>query len=201
MDMPSDPSMTASYESLSRVTEDERSGPWPWFEWIFWSPASTGPVTRASTAQAMDSVGKGVMHASAAFFGPALLQLALQQVKSQEDACDQGNDSCLAEAALLFGFWRPSSVLTTSSVLAVLTATVGIPFLGAYIDRQIYGSADDHGRYTAGKWTAYILVALHLGQTLIQSSTWVFFWVSHTVAEALNMIHQMFVYLRRHFCF
>lgn len=198
MDDPSqelvDDTMTGTYESLSHasIDDDERaSGPWPWFEWVFWSPTAAGPVSKAATAQAMDSVAKGVMHASAAFFGPALIQFAFDQVKRQENDCNDGDNDCMARAALLWGWWRPSSVLTTSSVIAVLTATVGIPLLGAYIDRQRYEATDDHGRYTAGRLTAYVLVAIHLLQMAIHTSTWFFFWISHTIAEALNMIHQM----------
>ena len=224
-----------------------RMGPWPRFEAWFYcfffggkssmtttttitTPATTTatqttiPMTKAATAQAMDSVAKGVMHASAAFFGPALLQLALHQVEMQQqqqqyeenDLCQQDSASC---SQLLWGIWRPSSVLTTSSVIAVVLASIGIPFLGAYIDRQEYnydeypyessnhesttsGSSyinntvgqKPHGRYSAGKWTAYLLVAIHFLQLLVHSSTWFFFWILHTLAEALNMIHQMYVH-------
>lgn len=197
----------ATYESLEGTpppslfdgSESGVGGPWACLEWPF-RPPSALTTNRAATAQAMDSVAKGVMHASAAFFGPALLQLALNQVQEQQADCndddDDNNGACATNAALLFGYWSPNSVLTTSSVIAVLIATIGLPFLGAYIDRQRYDTTVDHGRYTAGKLTAYILAAIHLWQMFISTKTWFIFWISHTIAEALNMIHQMCVLLR-----
>ena len=213
----SDSSMPITYEALSDGSSpsvvgssninsgpplmdhyEQQRGPWPAMEWLFWPPTATvGPVSKAATAQAMDSVAKGVMHASAAFFGPALLQLAFDQVQRQEQNrdCVDNEDRC----DLLWGFWRPSAVLTTSSVIAVLSASIGIPFLGAYIDRQRYDQTQDHGRYTAGKLTAYCLAFIHLAQMFVHKSTWFVFWISHTIAEALNMVHQMYV-IRFLFC-
>ena len=200
--------MTITYENLSdglsssslspsenQSVEHER-GPWPAFEWIFLSPLSVAPVSKAATAQAMDSVAKGVMHASAAFFGPALLQFAFDQVQEQQNDCSSANnDGDDVDGSntcdLLWGFWRPSAVLTTSSVISVFSASIGIPFLGAYIDRQRYDLSQDHGRFTAGRVTAYCLAFIHLAQMFVHSSTWFFFWISHTIAEALNMVHQM----------
>lgn len=186
-------------DPLLRLLEEEdgnHTGPWPRFEALFRPP--TAPRRRPITAQGMDAAAKGVLHASAAFFGPVLLQLALAQANANCD--DDPADDCR-----VFWHWEPRSVLTTSSVVATWTVAVVLPFWGAAIDRHKTSSStgsstptSSHsspadGRYRAGRATAYLLVALHLLQTFISSSTWFFFWIAHTLAEALNMIHQMYV--------
>jgi MFS-type transporter involved in bile tolerance (Atg22 family) len=124
---------------------------------------STVPV---ATAQVMDASAKGMLHVSSVFFGPALLQLAKNKSK----------DSWLVT----------SSLLTTTSMVATLSAALCLPWIGPFLD------ASPHRR-AAGAITAMALVVINFFQIFLSEKYLVLFIISHALSDALNILHYMIV--------
>lgn len=171
---PSYQTMTEGYRSLLVDNEEANRGPLPGLEACF--NTSIRPLEKEAAAQSMDSAGKGVLHSSSVFFGPALLQLATHA------ACD--GEDCSAEDRI-YGI-RPSSLLTVANVIATMLAAICLPFLGALVDRS-------HHRRLAGASTAYILIAINFAQIFLSSGTWPFFWILHIISDSCNMIHHVII--------
>lgn len=172
-----------SHRSLQEEAQHRQhatQGPCPFIERPFRVNPSLAegelPIPKEATAQAMDSAAKGVLHSSAAFLGPALIQLATATAREQCPDC--------TEAELrIYGF-HPSSVLTLASVVATLSTALCLPLLGAMLDRS-------HHRKTSGAITGYLLIAINAAQIATSRAHWRWFLASHVAADFLFILHSM----------
>ncbi|GAX11164.1 hypothetical protein FisN_9Hh258 [Fistulifera solaris] len=107
---------------------------------------------------ALDSVGRSIGFIGAAgFLGTALLQLAQREVGCLEEA-----EECEGR---LFGILRPSSLLTTYTIVVGIVSATMLPFLGAVVD---YTS---HRRKVA-RGTSITICVLMMPQIYLNQQTW-----------------------------
>jgi UMF1 family MFS transporter len=113
---------------------------------------------------ALDSVGRGVAFIGAgAFLGTALLRLAKEAAGCETDPPPGSNKipECLGR---VYGI-RPSSLLTTYTIVVGLVSAALMPFMGAIIDYTPH-------RLRVGQWSSVVFCVLLFPPIFINENTW-----------------------------
>ena len=111
----------------------------------------------------LDSVGRSVAFAAAAFLFTALLRLAKKDAGCETDP-PPGSNKVPECNGRVYGL-RPSSLLTTFTVIVGVISAVLLPFMGAVVDYT-------DKRLRVGRVTTVILCILLLPALAISSDTW-----------------------------
>jgi len=133
-----------------------------------WYPSWRGkPVfggNGEALAWALDSMGRAVSFiGSAAFIGTALLRLAKEAAGCETDA-DPDTGKIPECHERVYGL-RPSSFLTTYTVVVGITSAMLMPVVGAIIDTT-------EKRLDVGKWSTVAFCLLMVPQIAIGEETW-----------------------------
>lgn len=139
---------------------------------------STGKKLDEVTGWAMDACARGPINQTGTFVGSALLRLA-----AFDAGCEQ------IATCHVYGF-RPSSLLTLTSAIAGIVASLLMPFIGAIVDHTRY-------RKAVGTITALIVVAISAGQISISVTNWFIVLVLEAVGGFTLLVHTtaVFAYL------
>jgi MFS transporter, UMF1 family len=119
---------------------------------------------REALGWALDAVGRAVTFiAAGAFLGTALLHLARVEVGCATEP-EAGSNQLPECHARVYGLFRPSSFLTTYTVVVGLASAVFLPVMGAIVDYTPH-------RRRVGRVLSVTLCALVLPQLLLLSDT------------------------------
>lgn len=137
------------------MTTDTTEARIPW-----WYPHRRNPVYHGNTEAlgfALDAVGRSVGFIGAAgFLGTALLKLAKEAA-----GCDTSSEC----DGRVYGI-RPSSLLTTYTIVVGLVSAALLPFMGAVVDYTAH-------RRLVGRVTSTALCVLMVPQIFVNENTWV----------------------------
>uniref|UniRef100_A0A7S2A352 Major facilitator superfamily (MFS) profile domain-containing protein n=1 Tax=Ditylum brightwellii TaxID=49249 RepID=A0A7S2A352_9STRA len=114
-----------------------------------------GPNLTEATGWAMDSAARGPLNQAGSFVGTALLRLALA-----EAGCENPR-TCTTK---VYGF-KPTNILTMSSVVVGLASAILMPIVGAIVDHTKY-------RKFMGALTAFLVCFVTGLQLIISQDTW-----------------------------
>ena len=113
----------------------------------------------------LDSSGRAVAFIGAgAFLGAALIRLAKQEVGCPVDP-PPGSNQVPDCNERVFGILRPSSLLTTYTIIVGLVSAAFLPFMGAVVDYTPH-------RRLVGRWFSVGVCALQFPQIFVSQSTW-----------------------------
>jgi MFS transporter, UMF1 family len=132
-----------------------------------------------ATALALDIFARATILMSSIFLGPALLELASQQV---QDTCQTADDpqACVQDGRV-YGF-RPSSVLSNIAVVSGVCVSLTMPLIGALVDHSPH-------RWNAGALSAAGLVTVKAVETTVSSQTWFIVAFLQVASAMLYQIH------------
>jgi len=164
-------------EDCSNVTiEDQRgSGAPKWIRWLekcFQIRADDGSVVTEVTGYAMDGVARNPINLTGSYLGVSILQLALKSV-----GCTRAK-TC---TETVFGI-KPSSLLTSASVIVGLSTAVTMPYIGAIIDLTNH-------RRKLGAYTAALIVAIMAVTIALNEKTWKVIYFLFIVEGYLSILH------------
>lgn len=113
---------------------------------------------------ALDSVGRSAAFiGSGAFLGTALIQLAKESLGCETEADENGNvPDCEGR---VYGIFRPSSLLTTYTVVVGVISAALLPLIGAMVDYTSH-------RRLLGRWMSVFFTVLLFPQIFLSDKTW-----------------------------
>jgi len=112
----------------------------------------------------LDAIGRAVAFiAAGAFLAPALLRLA-KEAAGCETEPPPGSNQVPDCDKRVYGF-RPSSLLTTYTIVIGIVSAILLPFMGAVVDYTPY-------RLQVGRWTSVCLCIMLFPQIFLNSKTW-----------------------------
>ena len=125
---------------------------------------------------AIDISARATITMSSLFLGPALLELANNEVAACGDQCN----------GRVYGF-RPTSLLSNIATVSSILVSVTLPLVGAVVDHSPY-------RKQVGAYTAAGMVLCKLIELSVGPSTWFFVSVMQVVFLVLFSFHMTAIY-------
>ena len=114
---------------------------------------------------ALDQLGRSVAFiAAGAFLGSALLRLAKQEVGCPTDP-PEGSNTVPECHERVYGVFRPSSLLTTYTIVVGVASAIFLPVMGAIVDFTPH-------RRLVGRWLSVGVCALQFPQIFLSDRTW-----------------------------
>ena len=114
---------------------------------------------------AIDSVARSVQLIGAgAFLATALLKLAKESVGCETEI-PEGENKPPECNERVYGLFRPSSLLTTYTMIVGVVSAALLPFMGAIVDYTPY-------RLQAGRWLSVVFCVMLFPQIFLNDNTW-----------------------------
>lgn len=155
-------SVPPSAEGMADITQITHPSSNGWYPSLWGKPVYGGNAE--ALAWVLDSMGRAVAFiCSAAFLGTALLKLARQAAGC---ATDIDPDTGVLPECLerVYGL-RPSSLLTTYTVIVGIVSATLLPIVGAIVDTT-------DCRLEIGQWSSIVFCSLLIPQISIGEATW-----------------------------
>lgn len=125
---------------------------------------------------AVDISARATITMSSLFLGPALLELARNEVEACGDTCN----------GRVYGF-RPTSILSNIATVSSILISLSLPLVGALVDHSPY-------RKQVGAYTAAGMVFCKAIEFSVGPSTWFFVAVMQVVFLLLYSFHMTAIY-------